>query len=389
MSNTMNTYARLPVTFSKGDGAWLWDTNGERYLDAISGIAVCNIGHANPRVTQAIKAQAERLSHTSNIYTIEHQEHLANKLCELSGLSSAFFCNSGAEANETAIKIARKYGNDQDINTPKIITMQRSFHGRTLAALSATGNSAVHAGFAPLVEGFIHVPHNDVDAVKSINDDSVVAILVEPIQGEGGVRVPDEGYLKQLRALCDERNWLLMLDEVQAGMARTGAWFGFQHDGVLPDVVSLAKGLGNGFPIGACLAGEKARHILQPGNHGTTYGGSPLACYTALAVIEEIETRNLCERATELGKKISNGIAERTKDLEGVLDIRHKGMMIGVELAKPCGELVKLALEKKLLINVTSGNTIRLLPPLIIDNAQADEIITTVSDLIISFLSKK
>lgn len=386
MSNTMNTYARLPVTFAKGDGAWLWDTNGERYLDAISGIAVCSVGHANPRVTQAIKAQAERLSHTSNLYTIEHQEHLADTLCELSGLSSVFFCNSGAEANETAIKIARKYGNDQGIHTPKIITMQRSFHGRTLATLSATGNPAVHAGFAPLVEGFIHIPHNDVAAVKAIQDDDVVAILVEPIQGEGGVRVPDAGYLKQLRTLCDERNWLLMIDEVQTGMARTGQWFGYQHDGILPDVISLAKGLGNGFPIGACLAGEKAKHILQPGNHGTTYGGNPLACYTALAVIEEMQTRKLCERASELGQKIAQGIAQRVNGVNGVVDIRHKGMMIGVELAKPCAELVTLALDKKLLINVTSANTIRLLPPLIIDDAQADEIIATVSELVINFL---
>lgn len=390
MSHTMHTYARLPVSFTHGEGAWLWDAQQRRYLDALSGIAVCSLGHAHPAVTQAIKDQADKLLHTSNLYGIEVQEQLADKLCELSGMSSVFFCNSGAEANEAAIKIARRYGHNKGDTLPKIIVMEHSFHGRTLATLSATGNPKVHEGFAPLVEGFVRVPFDDAAAVKNAleNNSGVAAILVEPVQGEGGVHVPTAGYLAALRDLADQHDVLLMLDEIQTGVGRTGQWFAFQHENVQPDVMSLAKALGNGVPIGASLCNEKTKDILQAGSHGTTFGGNPLACAAALAVLNTMEKEALPTQASVLGKQICDGFKAALVHSDGIVDIRHKGLMIGIELDRPCAELVARALqEKQLLINVTAGNTIRLLPPLIIDEQQVELLVSSLSALIKDFLA--
>ena len=389
MSNTMHTYTRLPVSFTHGEGAWLWDADGRRYLDALSGIAVCSLGHAHPAVTQAITEQAGKLVHTSNLYGIESQEALAQQLCELSGMSSVFFCNSGAEANEAAIKIARRYGNAKGFALPKVIVMENAFHGRTLATLSATGNPKVHEGFTPLVDGFIRVPFDDADAVAAAlaSNDDVAAILVEPVQGEGGVHIPTKGYLKALRGLADKHDVLLMLDEIQTGVGRTGEWFAHQHEGIVPDVMSLAKALGNGLPIGACVCNEKTQGILQAGSHGTTFGGNPLACRTALAVLKTMQAEQLVSAATQLGQHICSGFAEALKGTDGIVNIRHQGLMIGIELDRPCAELVGLALqEKQMLINVTAGNTIRLLPPMIIDAEQADSIVSSLSALIKDFL---
>lgn len=389
MSNTMHTYARLPVSFTHGEGAWLWDAEGRRYLDALSGIAVCSLGHAHPAVTQAITEQAGKLVHTSNLYGIESQEALAQQLCELSGMSSVFFCNSGAEANEAAIKIARRYGNAKGYALPKIIVMDNAFHGRTLATLSATGNPKVHEGFAPLVEGFIRVPFDDADAVAAAleSNDGVAAVLVEPVQGEGGVHVPQPGYLEALRALCDQHDCLLMLDEIQTGVGRTGQWFAYQHENLQPDVMSLAKALGNGLPIGASLCNEKTKDILQPGSHGTTFGGNPLACAGALAVLNTMQQDKLTEQASILGKQICDGLKAALVYAEGIVEIRHKGLMIGIELDRPCAELVARALqEQQLLINVTAGNTIRLLPPLVMDQEQVELLVSSLSALIKDFL---
>jgi acetylornithine aminotransferase len=389
MSKTMHTYARLPVSFTHGEGAWLWDAEGRRYLDALSGIAVCSLGHAHPAVTQAITEQAGKLLHTSNLYGIESQEALAQQLCELSGMSSVFFCNSGAEANEAAIKIARRYGNARGFSLPKIIGMENAFHGRTLATLSATGNPKVHEGFAPLVEGFIRVPFDDADAVASVleSNNDIAAILVEPVQGEGGVHIPSKGYLTALRELADKHEVLLMLDEIQTGIGRTGQWFAHQHAGITPDVMSLAKALGNGLPIGACVCNDKTADILQPGSHGTTFGGNPLACRAALAVLTTMQSEQLVPAATQLGAQICAGFSEALKDTAGILNIRHQGLMIGIELDRPCAELVGLALEQKhMLINVTAGNTIRLLPPMIIDAEQVELIVTSLSALIKDFI---
>ena len=391
----MKTYAPLDVTFEHGKGAYLWDTNKQEYLDALCGIAVCSLGHAHPAITKTISEQASKLLHTSNLYQIEKQLHLADQLCEISGMSRVFFSNSGAEANEAAIKIARLYGHQQNIKNPNIIVMENSFHGRTMATLSATGNRKVQAGFEPLVQGFVRAPYNDIQSIKNIadNNNDVVAILVEPIQGESGINVPDGDYLNQLREICDQHNWLLMLDEIQTGMGRTGQWFAFQHNNIQPDVMTLAKALGNGVPIGACLASEKAGEIMQPGNHGSTFGGNPLACATASTVIDTIRSENLISNAKSLGEYILNGFVEKLSALDGVREIRGLGLMIGIELDNEhlnhdCSELVKLALEKHLLINVTAGNVIRLLPPLIIDQQQANTIIETVSELVISSLQQ-
>jgi len=385
----MTTYAPLDICFVRGEGAYLFDDKGEKYLDALAGIAVCGLGHAHPAVTKAIQNQAENLIHTSNLYCIQNQKKLANQLCEVSGMSRVFFSNSGAEANEAAIKLARLYGNQQNITNPSIIVTDGSFHGRTLATLSATGNRKVHAGFEPLVSGFTRAPYNDIDAIKSIaqNSNNTVAILVEPIQGEGGVNLPDENYLTQLRAICDENNWLLMLDEIQTGMGRTGQWFAFQHSDIMPDVMTLAKGLGNGVPIGACLAQGKAAELFQPGNHGSTFGGNPLTSAAASAVIDTIKKDNLCQRAEELGKKMLSGFQAQLKDLPGIKSIRGKGLMLGIELDRDCPELMQLALQQKCLINVTAGNVVRLLPPLILSDTQADNIVDLVSSLIKDFLN--
>ena len=386
----MKTYTPLDVTFEHGEGAYLWDSNGQQYLDALCGIAVCGLGHAHPAITRTISEQAAKLLHTSNLYQIEKQQHLADQLTGVSGLSRVFFSNSGAEANEAAIKIARLFGHNKGIKNPSIIVMDNSFHGRTMATLSATGNRKVHAGFEPLVQGFVRAPFNDVDAIRSIaeNNNDVVAILVEPVQGEGGVNIPDADYLNQLRDICDEQDWLLMLDEIQTGMGRTGEWFAFQHNGIQPDVMTLAKSLGNGVPIGACMADEKAGEIMQPGNHRSTVGGNPLMCATASTVVDIIKADDLVSNANKLGKYILDGFNERLSSVDGVREVRGLGLMIGIELKEDCAELVKLALEHNLLINVTAGNVVRLLPPLIIDQKQADTIIDTVCRLITAKLEK-
>lgn len=381
----MPTYGRLPITFERGEGVWLFDENNNRYLDAVSGIAVCSLGHAHPAVHQAICKQSEKLVHTSNLYGIAVQEQLADKLAEKSGMDNAFFCNSGAEANEAAIKLARKYGHDQGIDNPAIIVMEKSFHGRTLATLSATGNAKIQQGFAPLVEGFIRVPYNDIGAIEHAigQHNNVVAVLVEPVQGEGGVNIPAADYLNRIRGLCDKHNLLMMLDEIQTGIGRTGKFFAFQHNGILPDVCTLAKALGNGVPIGACLAQGKAAHVLTAGNHGSTFGGNPLACSAALAVLATLDAENLVEQAAQKGDAISLAFKAQLQGNSHVVDIRHKGMMVGIELDRPCAGLVQAALEQGLLINVTSEKTIRLLPPLIIDGQQITQLVEILSALIV------
>ncbi|MCP4697671.1 MAG: aspartate aminotransferase family protein [Gammaproteobacteria bacterium] len=390
MSNTlMSNYKRLPVTFARGEGAWLWDTQSKRYLDALSGIGVCGLGHAHPAIRDAICEQAGSLIHTSNLYGIEHQQTLADALARLSGMESAFFCNSGAEANEAAIKIARLAGYKKGITGPGIVVVENSFHGRTLAALSATGNAKMQTGFGPLAAGFIRIPYNDLDTLAKTAQrrGDIVAILVEPVLGEGGVKIPDLDYLNGVRSICDAHGWLMMLDEVQTGMGRSGRWFAYQHNGILPDVLCLAKGLGNGMPIGVCLARGKAAQMFQAGSHGSTFGGNPLACRAALAVIETIEKEDLCRRAEVMGKRIQQGLSASLADLPGVTAIRNKGLMLGIELANPCAALVDRALQRRLLINVTAEKIVRLLPPLIINEDQADEIVTTLKVLIKDFLA--
>ena len=386
----MKTYAPLDVTFEYGEGAYLWDSNKEKYLDALCGIAVCGLGHAHPAVSKTIAEQASKLLHTSNLYQIDKQQILANQLCNISSMSRVFFSNSGAEANEAAIKIARLFGHKKKIKNPNIIVMENSFHGRTMATLSATGNRKVQAGFEPLVQGFIRAPYDDIDAIKNIaeNNNNVVAILVEPIQGEGGINIPHADYLNQLRDICDQNDWLLMLDEIQTGMGRTGEWFAFQHNNIQPDVMTIAKALGNGVPIGACLANEKAGDVFQPGNHGSTFGGNPLMCATASTVINTIESDNLIANAKQLGDYLVTGFKEKLESLADVSEIRGIGLMIGIELKHDCTELVQLALEEKLLINVTASNVIRLLPPMIMNQEQADIIINTVSKLVINSIQK-
>jgi acetylornithine/N-succinyldiaminopimelate aminotransferase len=386
-SHIMPTYSRLPVTFERGEGAWLLDKNNNRYLDALSGIAVCNLGHAHPAVHRAICAQSEKLLHTSNIYKIAAQESLADKLTEKSGMDNVFFCNSGAEANEAAIKLARKYGHERGIENPAIIVMEKSFHGRTLATLSATGNSKVQQGFAPLVEGFVRVPYNDISAIEQVlgQDKNIVAVLVEPIQGEGGVNIPAADYLNRIRSLCDQHELLMMLDEIQTGIGRTGKFLAFQHSNIIPDVCTLAKALGNGVPIGACLARGKAAQLLTAGNHGSTFGGNPLACSAALAVLATLDEENLVEQAQQKGQAICAGFSEHLKNNKHIVDIRNKGLMIGIELDSPCAELVKSALQQRLLINVTNETTIRLLPPLIIDEQQIKLLVETLSTLITEY----
>jgi len=381
----MDNYARLSVAFERGQGAWLYDNQGNKFLDALSGIAVCGLGHAHPKVTQAICTQAGTLMHTSNLYSIPLQTQLAEKLTAIAGMDNAFFCNSGAEANEAAIKLARLYGHKRGIKKPAIIVMEQAFHGRTLATLTATGNRKAQAGFDPLVEGFIRAPFDDITSIENIakQHTSVVAILVEPIQGESGVKVPADNYLHQLREICDQQGWLLMLDEVQTGNARTGSYFAYQQRDILPDVVTTAKGLGNGFPIGACLARGEAAEVFRPGTHGSTFGGNPLACAAALAVIETIETEQLCERAAELGDWMRNAFRQEFEGASYIHDIRGKGLMIGIELNQPCNELAILAKVKGILINITGeGRIVRLLPPLILSDSEASLIVGVISKLI-------
>jgi len=388
MSDTiMPTYGRLPVSFVRGEGAWLWDQAGEKYLDALSGIAVCGLGHSHPALTEAICDQASTLLHTSNLYGIPNQQELADKLCEISGMESLFFGNSGAEANEAAIKLARLHGHNKGIDSPSVIVAKGSFHGRTMATLTATGNRKVQAGFEPLVSGFIRAPYNNLDALQeiAINSKEVSAILIEPVQGEGGIRIPDSEYLSGVRELCDKHGWLMMLDEVQTGMGRTGKWFGFQHSSIKPDVITLAKGLGNGLPIGACLTQGDAAELFKPGMHGSTFGGNPLVTRGAMAVISTMEQDQLLERATSLGERIRQSLQTALKDNSSVIDIRNLGLMIGIELDQPCAPIVNNALEQGLLLNVTADSVVRLLPPLILSNDEADQVAEQVALLINQF----
>ena len=388
MSRLMNTYARLPVSFARGEGVWLWDSDGRRYLDALAGIAVSTLGHAHPRLLAALTEQAGRLVHCSNLYRIEQQEALAGKLCALSGMDNAFFCTSGAEANEAAIKLARAYGHSRGIDLPAIIVMEKSFHGRTIATLTATGNRKAQAGFEPLLPGFARVPYNDAQAVENAATNmNIVAVLVEPVQGEGGVNVADPRYLKALRALCDRHGWLLMFDEVQSGIARSGRWFAHQHADVIPDVMTLAKGLGSGIPIGACLARGAASEVFKPGSHGCTFGGSPLSSTAALTTLAVIEEDDLLANAAETGGFIRQGLARALEGHPGIVEIRGLGLMVGIELDRPCVELMQIALEQGLLINVTAERTIRLLPPLTMTRDEAKILVEKLARLIANFLT--
>jgi len=383
-SALMNNYGSRKITLCKGNGSWVWDTDGKRYLDAVSGIAVCGLGHAHPAITEALSNQAEKIIHCSNLYNIRAQETLAEKLKNISGLEKLFFSNSGAEANEAAIKLARLYGAKKRNSNPTVIVMENSFHGRTMATISATGSDSYQKGFAPLLHGFVRAPYSNLTAIKEIakNNKDIVAILVEPIQGEGGVIVPNSTYLRNLRQICDDHDWLMIVDEIQTGNARTGSYFNYlQHD-ILPDIVTTAKGLANGVPIGACLAGVKAANLMSPGSHGSTFGGNPLACAAALATIETILKNKLHENAKKQGESIKQKLKESLKDCKNITEIRGQGLMIGIEFNAPCKNLVDLAAEQGLLINVTAGSVIRLLPPLNITNEQVEILIDILTKVI-------
>jgi acetylornithine aminotransferase len=391
MSHLMNTYARLPVAFERGEGSWLWDMQGKRYLDALAGVAVCGLGHAHPRLTRALQKQVATLIHTSNIYEIDLQQKLADRLCAISGMDNVFFCNSGCEANEAAIKLARLYGHKKGIEAPAILVMEKAFHGRTMATLTATGSRKVQAGFEPLLSGFVRVPFDDLEAVRRVAaaNRNVVAVLVELIQGEGGINICHPDYLNGLRAICDENQWLLMLDEVQSGTGRTGTWFAFQHSGVRPDVVTLAKGLGNGVPIGTCMASGVAATLFKPGSHGSTFGGNPLACAAGLETLAIIEEDGLMANAVEMGNFMRDELRAHLSGVPGVKDVRGVGMMIGVELAFPCAELVSRALAAGLLINVTADTVVRLLPPLIYTRNEARNVVEMLVPLIQEFAAEQ
>ena len=388
--HTMNTYGRLPIALERGQGCRVWDVNGKQYLDALAGIAVNTLGHNHPELVPALQDQIAKIIHSCNYYHVPNQEKLAAKLVELSGMTNVFFCNSGLEANEAAIKLARKYGHDQGIATPKIVVYEKAFHGRSIATLSATGNKKVQEGFAPLVEGFVRVPLNDIEALKeaAANDPDVVAVFFETIQGEGGVNPMRADYLRQVRALCDEKNWLLMIDEVQCGMGRTGKWFAHQWAGIVPDVMPLAKGLGSGVPIGAVVAGPKAANIFQPGNHGGTFGGNPLAMRAGVETIRIMEKDGLMENAAKVGAHLKAGLEKALGGLPGIKEIRGQGLMIGVELDKPCGVLTGRCAEAGLLISVTADTVVRLVPPLIMTEAEADEVLAILLPQIQKFLSE-
>ncbi len=386
-SHVMNTYGRLPVTFVRGEGVRLFDEQGKAYIDGISGIGVNALGHAHPAVTATICKQAGELLHTSNLYNVQRQTELADALCAVSGMDNVFFSNSGAEANEAAIKLARMHGHNRGIELPHVVVMEQSFHGRTLATLTASGNRKIQAGFEPLVRGFIRAPFGDFAALENIakNNDSVAAVLVEPIQGEGGINMLPEDFLPQLRKLCDEHDWLLMLDEVQTGNGRTGTYFACQHSGITPDVLVTAKGLGNGLPIGACLAHGKAAELFHPGNHGSTFGGNPLACAAALTVINEVGTPDFLNAVTEKGNYLLDGLRQRLAECPNVAAIRGQGLMVGVELTGACGILVKQALDQGLLINVTAERVVRLLPPLIMEKQDIDSLLDILCPLILQW----
>ncbi len=384
----MNTYARQPVAFVRGEGCHVFDESGRRYLDALAGIAVNTLGHGHPVLTRALAEQAGRLMHVSNIYRVPEQERLSDRLAALSGMDEVFFCNSGCEANEAAIKLARMYGHQQGIDNPAIVVMEKAFHGRTLATLSATGNRKVQAGFEPLVSGFVRVPFDDLTAIEQVaaNNPNVVAVLFEPIQGEGGINIAHNDYMQSLRRICDDKGWLFMVDEVQCGIGRTGVWFAHQRAGIKPDVMTLAKGLGSGVPVGACLTAGKATGVFKPGNHGSTFGGNPLACAAALTTLEVIEKDGLMARATQVGDAIRAGFRSALAGVAGVADIRGDGLMIGIELDRPCGQLVAQALAAGLLINVTNDKVVRLLPPLVFTDADVQQLIATLAPLIRQFL---
>jgi acetylornithine/N-succinyldiaminopimelate aminotransferase len=389
MSHLMNTYARQPVAFVRGEGVYVWDEDGKRYLDAVAGVAVNTLGHGHPGLVKAISEQAAAIIHSSNLYRIKRQEELADQLCGLSGMDKVFFCNSGCEANEAAIKLARLYGHSKGIANPTIIVTEKSFHGRTMATLSATGSRKIQAGFEPLLSGFARVPFNDIAAIRQVasTNQDVVAVLVEPLQGEGGVNVAAADFLVELRNICDEFGLLMMLDEVQTGIARTGTWFAFQHSGVMPDVMALAKGLGAGVPIGACLARGAAADVFKPGNHGSTFGGNPLACAAALATLEAVQQQSLRENAEKVGAYLRSGLKEMLADAAGVMDIRGQGLMIGIELDRPCGDIVAKMRERGFLVNVTADKVIRLVPPLIFSQSNADELMPALVEEIKAFLA--
>jgi acetylornithine aminotransferase len=390
MPHVMNTYGRLPIAMSHGRGCWLWDTEGRRYLDGLGGIAVNTLGHAHPKLVPALQDQLGKLIHTSNYYEVPLQEQLAAKLCEISGLEAAFFCNSGLEANEGALKIARKYGHDRGIERPEIIVYEKAFHGRSIATLSATGNPKVQKGFEPLVEGFVRVPLNDLAAIEQVARDNpnVAAVFLETIQGEGGINPARWDYLQGLRRVCDERGWLLMLDEVQCGIGRTGKWFAHQWAGIRPDVMPLAKGLGSGVPIGAIVVGPRAVDVLGPGNHGTTFGGNPLAMRAGVETLRIMEEDGLLAHAAAVGEVLRAGLVRELGSLAGVKDIRGAGLMIGIELDRPCGVLLARAAQAGLLISVTADSVIRLVPPLILSASEAEQIVALLAPLVTSFLAE-
>ncbi len=387
----MNTYGEKAATLVRGEGCWLWDDHGNKYLDGLSGIAVCGLGHSHPAIANAVAEQSTRLTHCSNFFDIPNQVELAEKLCAISGMSRVFFGNSGAEANEAAIKIARLYGHKMGIKLPTVMVMDNAFHGRTLATLSASGGRKVQAGFEPLVSGFVRAPYNDIPAIERIaaNNANICAVLVEPIQGEGGIHMPDDDYLMSLKALCSEKKWLLMADEVQTGNGRTGKYFCYQHSDIIPDVVTTSKGLGNGVPIGACLSHNLAAEVLGPGKHGSTFGGNPLSCAAALATVNCIEKQGLCQRAAVLGERIMSQLRTRLESVETVLDVRGRGCMIGIQLSKPCQPLFAQAMREGLIINVTAGSVIRLLPPMIMRDEEADLLVEKLVPLITNFESNE
>ena len=388
MPHLMNTYGRLPVAFTHGQGCRLFDEQGKSYLDALAGIAVNTLGHNHPRLVTALAEQVGRLIHTSNLYRISEAEAVSDRLAALSAMDEVFFCNSGCEANEAAIKLARLYGHQQGIEQPAIIVMEQAFHGRTLATLSATGNRKVQAGFEPLVAGFIRVPFDDIGAIEQLatRNPNIVAVLFEPIQGEGGINIAHKDFMRSLRQICDQKRWLFMVDEVQCGIGRTGVWFAHQHAGILPDVMTLAKGLGSGVPIGACLAAGRAAGVFKPGNHGSTFGGNPLACVAALTTLDVIEADGLMPHAERLGAAIRDGLRSGLSGVSGLVEVRGDGLMIGIELDRPCTDLVRRALDAGLLINVTADKVVRLLPALVMSDAEGAELVAALVALIKEFL---
>ena len=391
-NNLLNTYNRLPVSFEKGEGVWLFDKHGKKYLDALSGVAVNTLGHNHPALVKALTMQVSKLIHVSNYYNIEEQSLLAEELADISQLSSAFFCNSGCEANEAAIKIARLHGHKQKIHSPDIIVMDKAWHGRSMATLSATGSRKAQAGFEPLMPGFIRVPYDDIASIQKIANqkNNIVALMLEPIQGEGGINIPKNlsSYLSNLRKICDMNNWLLIFDEVQCGIGRTGKWFAFQHSKIKPDVVTLAKGLASGVPVGACITNKKTSNLMVPGKHGSTFGGNPLACVSSSVTLKVIKKESLMENAITQGDFIAKELEKNLQGYKLVKKIRHIGLMLGVELSVPCNDLIQIALDEKLLINVTADNVIRLLPPLIINKSESQFLVDKLSTLIINFIEK-